>query len=198
MAKISAILTAAGESTRMGTPKPMLDWKGVSLIEHQISTLIKVGLKEIVVVLGHERDSVEPLVYGEGVHCVYNPDYKLGRSTSVRLGAEYVSLNSKAILLLGVDQPRSPDLVSKIVDFHMDKGLLITCPEYKGRGGHPVIFSSQLKDELLMVTEEYQGVRQVFISHNDQISKFICDDPTVRVDINTPNDYLDAHRLYGL
>ena len=80
----------------------------------------------------------------------------------------------------------------------MDKGLLITCPEYKGRGGQPVIFSSQLKDELLMVTEEYQGVRQVFISHNDQISKFICDDPTVRLDINTPNDYLDAHRFYGL
>ena len=56
MAKISAILTAAGESTRMGTPKPMLDWKGVSLIEHQISTLIKVGIKEIVVDMGQERD----------------------------------------------------------------------------------------------------------------------------------------------
>jgi molybdenum cofactor cytidylyltransferase len=197
MATISAILTAAGESTRMGTPKPLLDWKGVPLIEYQISTLIEAGLNEIVVVLGHERESVEPLVHGEGVHSVYNPDYRLGRSTSVRLGAENVALSSKAILLLGVDQPRSPDLVSKIINFHMNKGLLITSPEYNRRGGHPIIFSSELKDELMTVTEKYQGVRKIFISHNEQISKFICDDPTVRLDMNTPNDYSYAHRCYG-
>lgn len=159
--------------------------------------LIEAGLSEIIVVLGHEKESMEPLVHGDGVHSVYNPDYRLGRSTSVRIGAENVTLNSKAILLLGVDQPRSPDMVSKIIDFHMDKGLLITSPEYNGRGGHPIIFSSKLKDELTTVTEKYEGVRKIFISHNDQISKFICEDPMVRLDMNTPNDYSDAHRRYG-
>ena len=197
MAVISAILTAAGESTRMGTPKPLLEWKGVPLIQYQISMLIEAGLSEIIVVLGHEKESMEPLVHGDGVHSVYNPDYRLGRSTSVRIGAENVTLNSKAILLLGVDQPRSPDMVSKIIDFHMDKGLLITSPEYNGRGGHPIIFSSKLKDELTTVTEKYEGVRKIFISHNDQISKFICEDPMVRLDMNTPNEYSDAHRRYG-
>ena len=48
---ISAIVTAAGESTRMGRPKPLLQWQGVPLIRYQVDSLVAAGVDEVVVVL---------------------------------------------------------------------------------------------------------------------------------------------------
>jgi CTP:molybdopterin cytidylyltransferase MocA len=49
----SAILLAAGESTRMGQPKALLPWGDVTLIEYQVRELRAAGVDDVVVVLGH-------------------------------------------------------------------------------------------------------------------------------------------------
>ena len=51
MNNIPNLLLAAGASRRMGTPKQLLPWRGKTLIEHQIETLLKTD-QEVYVVLG--------------------------------------------------------------------------------------------------------------------------------------------------
>ena len=195
--RISAILTAAGESTRMGRPKPLLDWHGVSLVRFQIDSLLDAGVHEVVVVLGHESRVVARHVSGHGVRSVVNADYKHGKTTSVLRGILSADPDATDLLLLAVDQPRPTWVVKRVIESHISNGALITSPRYEGRGGHPLLFSATLRGELESITDEGQGVREVFDVHRGEVNKVAFDDPIVRLDLNTPEEYESARAKYG-
>lgn len=195
--RISAILTAAGESTRMGRPKPLLEWRGVPLVRFQIDGLLSAGVDEVVVVLGHESDLVLRHVSGDGVCPIVNHNYKHGKTTSVLRGILSVNPDATDLLLLAVDQPRPAWVVKGVIESHVDKDALITSPRYQGRGGHPLVFSSSLLGELESITDEGQGVREVFDVHRGEVNEIAFDDPIVRLDLNTPEEYEAARAKYG-
>ena len=198
MVAISAILTAAGQSTRMGHPKPLLSWHGVTLVEYQIASLLDAGVSEIVVVLGHEHDSIVPYVNAPSVRSVVNHDYRQGKTTSIKSGLRSIAPRSTDILLLAVDQPRPAKIIRAIIEAHRSNGALITSPRYQGHGGHPMLFSARLKAELEAVSEERQGIREVFQSHRDEVNEVAIDDPIVRLDLNTPEAYEEAKVRFGV
>lgn len=197
MPHVSAILTAAGESTRMGRPKALLPWRGTSLVEYQASSLLEGGAAEVVVVLGHEHEAIAQHVAGERVRYVVNPHYALGKTTSIKAGLRALGPDVTDIVLLAVDQPRPPEIVARVVGSHLRSGALVTSPRYRGRGGHPLIFSAALRDELAEITEEGQGVRAVFRAHAADVNEVHIDDPVIRLDLNTPEDYRQARASYG-
>ena len=197
MAGTSAILTAAGESTRMGRPKPLLPWHGVPLVQYQTSSLMEAGVAEVVVVLGHRWEEVAPHAEGPGVRWVSNPRYRLGRTTSIKTGLESIDPDATDILLLGVDQPRPPEIVSAVIRAHEQSDVPVTAPRYRGRGGHPLIFSATLKGELAAISEGGQGVREVFRAHRHEVNEVAIEDPIVRLDLNSPEEYDEAKALYG-
>ena len=196
MPLVSAVLTAAGESTRMGRPKPLLPWRGVTLVEYQFAGLLAAGASEVIVVLGHRHEEVAPHVRGYGVRYVVNHRYRDGRSTSIRAGIAETAANAEAIVLLGVDQPRPPGIVAQTLSSHLERGAVITSPRRNGRGGHPIVFSSALRDELNAITEEEQGIRQVFRAHRGEVNELEIDDPVIHLDLNTEEDYDRARALY--
>ena len=195
MGGVSAILTAAGESTRMGRPKALLPWLGATLLEYQIACLADGGAAEVVVVLGHEAQAIAPLVKCPTARHVVNPHYLLGKTTSIKAGLRSIDSEADAILLLAVDQPRTAKIVSSVIAAHLRAEALITSPRYQGRGGHPLIFSASLRGELEAISEENQGLREVFRAHRDQVTELCMDDPIVRLDLNTPEEYAEAKRL---
>ena len=197
MLAVSAILIAAGESTRMGRPKPLLTWHGLPLVQYQTASLIEAGVSEVVVVLGHEHDTVVPHVKGPGVRYVLNPLYPEGKTTSIKAGLRALGPTTEAILLLAVDQPRPSGIVATIIDAHRRAKALITSPIHLGCGGHPLMFSPELKAELERITEERQGVREVFLAHKREVSEVEIDDPIVRLDLNSPEEYDEAREKYG-
>ena len=197
MARVSAILTAAGESTRMGRPKPLLPWRGVSLVEHQVACLLEGGCDEVVVVLGHAADEVAPLVRGEGVRAVVNPDYRQGKTISIKTGLAHADPSATAIVLLAVDQPRTAAIVREVVRAHLTSGALVTSPRYEGHGGHPLVFAAGLRPELARISEERQGIREVIQAHRGDVQEMPLDDPMIRLDLNTPQAYESAYTLWG-
>ena len=197
MPGISAILTAAGESRRMGRPKPLLAWRGTTLVEHQIRALFDGGATEVVVVVGHEAEAVAAQVEGVGARCVLNPDYLQGKTTSIKAGLSAISADADAIMLLAVDQPRTASIIAEVVTAHIASDALITSPRYEGHGGHPLIFAASLRDELSRITEERQGIREVFQAHRDSVQEYALNDPMIRLDLNTPAAYDEAVRRYG-
>ena len=181
----------------MGRPKPLLPWHGVTLVEYQIASLIDAGVSQVIVVLGHEHEAIAPHVSGDGVHSVMNVQYRQGKATSVRAGLTAVDTASTDILLLAVDQPRPPAVIAAVITAHVGDDALITSPRYGGRGGHPLIFSARLRDELKTITEDSQGVREVFRDHADEVNEVVIDDPMIRLDINDQDAYEEALRLFG-
>jgi molybdenum cofactor cytidylyltransferase len=195
---ISAILTAAGESTRMGRPKPLLPWRGVPLVEYQVASLVEAGAAEVIVVLGHRHELVVLHVKGPGVCHVLNPDYRQGKTTSIKTGLRHVDSGATGILLLAVDQPRPPGIIATVIAAHIQNDGLITSPRNQGHGGHPLLFSARLRDELRAITEEKQGIREVVQAHIGEINEVAIDDSIVRLDINSPEEYEEARERYTL
>ncbi len=181
----------------MGHPKPLLEWGSVPLVRFQIDGLLDAGVHEVVVVLGHESRLVSSHVSGERVRSIVNEDYRHGKTTSVLCGILTADPDATDLLLLAVDQPRPSWVVKRVVESHVDNDSLITSPRYEGRGGHPLVFSATLRGELESITDEGQGVREVFDVHRGEVNEVAFDDPIVRLDLNTPEEYEAARARYG-
>jgi molybdenum cofactor cytidylyltransferase len=193
----TAILTAAGYSSRMGNMKALLPWHGTSLILHQISILKSAGCEEIVVVVGHRASDIENELESRDVVIARNNSYQTGRTSSIKIGVLTASNNSEAYVLLGVDQPRTTEIVSKMLTSHKSKNSLISSPRFKDKGGHPIILSATMKNELLDISENTQGLRQIFEKYRGDFNEVIFNDPLVRLDINTYEEYEEAIIKYG-
>ena len=168
-AACAGVLLAAGESSRMGRPKQTLDWLGEPLAVYQTRQLLEAGVGQAVVVLGHEVSTVRPLV--EAVEdprltIVVNPDYRDGKTSSIKAGLRAVDPGAASLLLLAADQPRPAALLRRLAEAHEDQGALISIPAYRGKHGHPPIFAAALLPELLRITEEGRGVREVIQRHS--------------------------------
>ncbi len=210
MAPIVALLLAAGESTRMGELKALLPWQGATLIEHQVTALASASVSHTIVVLGHQSDRLALLLKGRaGVQYAYNPDYRQGKTTSIKAGiralrsarnSPLVSSGKGSILVLNVDQPRSAGIIRRVIELHTrpgesspsDQASLITVPTHRGKGGHPVILSMSLADELMEISEDTLGLKAVMRRHEGETQRVELDSPEVLLDLNTPQDYREA------
>jgi len=191
MTDVVAILLAAGESRRMGQLKALLPWQGVSLIKHQVDSLRAGGVDRVVVVLGHRSDDLKSeLRDATGVSCQLNPDYLQGKTTSIKAGLNALGADQpQALLLLNVDQPRSADVIRSLLEEHQSQGNLITIPTHNGKGGHPIILSPTLLDQLRQIDEESFGIKAVVQRHLEGTRRVEMDSPEVLWDLNTPEEY---------
>ncbi|MDE2899400.1 MAG: nucleotidyltransferase family protein [Chloroflexota bacterium] len=197
MPGVAAVLLAAGESSRMGQPKPLLLWGDVPLVRYQVESLAESGAAPIVVVLGPTTLDAEACVTDiSNVRTVVNQRAPEGKTTSVRLGVSHVDADADSILLLAVDQPRTPAIIRSVIEVHLAGNAHVTHPTYEGRGGHPIVFHASLRAELLAISEERQGIREVVGRHLDSLQRVELGDPMVRLDINTLEDYRAALERY--
>lgn len=181
----------------MGMPKPLLAWRGVTLIEYQIAQLLEAGVSEVVVVLGHRHEDVSGYVAGPGVRVVVNHDYRRGKTTSIIMGVTAAGPEAGDLLFLGVDQPCPSAVTRRLIEAHRRTEALITAPFNGGQRGHPNIFSGTLYGELVSVTDAGQGIREVIARHKDEVNAVEFDDDVVHLDLNMPLDYEEAKKRFG-
>ncbi|MBI2855415.1 MAG: nucleotidyltransferase family protein [Chloroflexi bacterium] len=197
MPGISAILLAAGESTRMGRLKALLSWQGSTLIEYQVQSLSEAGVGEIVVVVGHRGDEVRARVEEiSGVIVAPNPDYWQGKTISIKTGLRHLTSTAEGVLVLAVDQPRPASILRALIKAHVQSGSPITCPVFHGRSGHPIIFTAALLPELMAITEQGEGLRAVSRRYREQTNRIEVGSPIVTLDVNSPQDVEQAVRLF--
>ena len=194
---VTAILTAAGFSSRMSGYKPLLKWQNSTLIEYQIKTLFDGGVDEVMVVVGHNYESIKPYIENSKASVVLNNKFASGRATSIIEGVKFVSTDTTSIMILGVDQPRNSEIINKLIDQHSSSDDLITYPSFDGRGGHPIIFSSILREELMLISDSSFGIRLITEKYKDKINQVEMQDPLVRLDLNTSDEYSQAFAKWG-
>jgi len=100
--RVGAVILAAGESRRFGSPKQLAELDGRTLLDHVVATARAAGLRPVVAVV--PTWLARPAA-GEGVHWIPNPHPEWGMSHSLRLGLEALADAEAAVILLG-DQPR--------------------------------------------------------------------------------------------
>ena len=185
----------------MVEPKPLLEWQGVPLLRYQTEQLCETSVHEIVVVLGNRASELLPLTQGRAeasrVHTVVNPDYRQGKTTSIKAGLRDLRWAPKGVLILAVDQPRSAEVLQRLLDEHIRGGHLISIPSHEGRHGHPPLFDGSLLPELMRISEEHQGVREVIERHRDQLREVPMESPIVLTNLNTVEEYRRARELFG-
>ncbi|MDP9238056.1 MAG: nucleotidyltransferase family protein [Chloroflexota bacterium] len=189
MVFVSTILLAAGESTRMGSQKALLPWESTTLLEYQLAQLAAVDeIGEIIVVTGHEPERIREVAsLSPRTKIVHNHDYRAGKVGSILVGLRSAAYDTDAVMVIAVDQPRTAEVLRTIIETHASSGSPIAVPEYRGRRGHPPIFTRELLPELLLMTEDTQGLRAVLRIHADEVCEVDCD-ASVLVDLNRPGD----------
>ncbi len=198
----SAILLAAGESTRMSVPKALLPWGDTTLIEYQVRQLRAAGIDDIVVVLGHAADEIRAHIppsrgSGSDLRTVVNLHFKEGRATSLRAGALALSDDAGPTVVLNVDQPRPSELLSRLIEAHTASDASISRPVFGNRHGHPIVLAGSLLNELRSVEENSQGLLGVVNAHRDEMQDVDLEDERVLVDFNTLEEYEKALARFG-
>ena len=109
---ISAIILAAGKSQRMGQPKMLLPWKDTTVLGQVVMTFSKVGIADIIVVTGGDREVVETEVSRLAdpdfpYRAVFNPSFEQrGMMSSIQTGLAAAPPDCKAVLIGLGDQPQ--------------------------------------------------------------------------------------------
>jgi molybdenum cofactor cytidylyltransferase len=181
----------------MGRPKGLLPWRGTTLVEYQMNSLLQGGCDRVIVVTGKYDEEMAPLLKDRpSITRVYNPKYLEGKTTSIKAGVWELPDGIHSVVLLAVDQPRPAWVIEKVLRKHTDFGADITSPGYDGHGGHPLIFDAGLRTDLAAITEEGEGVRAIFKKPDIDHHRIEFDSAVVRLDINTPEAYEDALASY--
>jgi molybdenum cofactor cytidylyltransferase len=186
---ICAIVLAAGESRRTGSQKLLLPFRGKTVIGHVVDELLGSDLDAVYVVVGHQADRVSEELSRRPVTLVTNPDYKLGMLSSVRCGLRALPHECERVLVALGDQPAiTSELVNQMLQCSSttDKGILV--PVYHGKRGHPILFSTRYRDEI-MTSFDDSGLRGLLQAHPDDVFDLSVPTPAVLSDIDSPDDY---------
>jgi len=188
---IGAVLLAAGSGSRMGhKPKSLLELGGVPLIRRQLIALSGAGVDEVVVVLGHHADLIEPVVQTFPVTLVRNLQPDEGQVSSLRLGLAALSGKLDAVIVALADQPliNAQDITALIGAYKKrPEGASVVFPLVGGERGNPVVFSADVREQILAGAANI-GCRQWQAANPQAVAPFVSDNRRYRVDVDTPED----------
>jgi molybdenum cofactor cytidylyltransferase len=188
-ASVAAIVLAAGESSRMGRPKPLLPLNGQTFLGHLLTELRASQVDRIIVVLGHKPEQVLEAMPEVRPLAVVNDRYALGQLSSLILGLETVDEGTDAVLLCLADHPFvTAGLIDELIARYEETRRPIVVPVHAGRRGHPVLFGSRLFEELRAAPLD-QGARVVVRAHADEVLEVATDEPGILADVDTPEEY---------
>ncbi len=187
---LSAILLAAGESRRMGSPKALLHYQGQTFIERICLAFLTAGVDELIVVLGARAEEIaRALPVHPALRTVVNSRYAQGQLSSLMVGIGALSPESEAAVVNLVDHPMvSRETIKAVLDSFRAAPLPIVIASYQGKRGHPVLFASQVYGEILAAPLD-QGAKVVVRKDPARVREIALDDPGILADIDTPEDY---------
>lgn len=192
----AAVILAAGESRRMGRLKQVLPWGDRTVVEAAVdAALAAPDVDEVVVVLGHEAEVVRAALMSRarpGMRIVVNADYHLGMLSSVKSGVRALAAETGAFFIAPADQPGicSEDYGLVVQAYRRARPRVdIVVPTYGGRGGHPTLFAGALRQEVLDLPDDGQGLRDLIVRREGRVLRVELGRPGMVEDLDTAEDY---------
>ncbi len=196
-ADLSAVIPAAGFSSRMHQYKPLLSILGRPMVELAIRVFQKCNINDIIVVTGHNSGLLEPLIKKTGARPVFNPNFKTGMLDSIQKGVKQVSGKSKGFFLLPVDIPAiRPATIQTLVSAFQNTPENIILPEFEQTCGHPPLIPAWLIPEILDLDSNSNLGELLLCQKNHQI-RLSVHDRGILLDADTKEDYEILVEKYG-
>ena len=141
---IKAILLAAGQSKRLnGENKLIKKFKNKPLINHSLTTLIKSKVKTIIIVLGYQKKEIKNIIKKNKKNVyVTNNKFRLGMSSSIKIGLKKISKKDKGFIIVQSDMPFiKTSIINKIYNSILYKKKIVHVLKYKKKIGNPIGFN---------------------------------------------------------
>ena len=209
--QVAGILLAAGESSRFGQPKQLLDWLGEPFVHAIARTALETGLAPVVIVTGSNAERVEEAVRDLPVKIVRNEEWKEGQASSIRAGIFSLTQpppspsphgdlrrdNSPqsfgccervgACIFLLADQPQiTTSILRALVEKHAEGLPAILAPMVQDQRANPVLFDQMTFKDLAGLKGDVGG-RAIF--HKHRVEYLPWHDESLLLDVDTPEQY---------
>jgi molybdenum cofactor cytidylyltransferase len=194
---VSAIILAAGSSSRMGSQKQLLRLGAKTLLEHTLESVRASQVREIVVVLGSAAEAIRPHIPADEImRVVVNDGFQAGMGSSLQRGLAELSPQACATLVVLADQPLvKPATLNRLIDDYLENKPQILIPLYRGFRGNPVLLDRSVFPEIAALHGD-TGCRAIFGDHLDNIRKIAVDDAGILLDADRPQDLYLLRKIY--
>lgn len=183
---LAGIVLAAGQSSRYGRPKQLLDYHGEPFVRKVAKTALAAGLNPVVVVTGANAENVEAAVRDLPVLIARNEQFQEGQSSSVRAGLAQLDEPGGAIFLL-VDQPQvTVHVLEALMSRHAQGLFPVVLPLVADRRGNPVLFDRVTFPELMKLAGDVGGRA---VMRNYPLEYLPWYDESLLFDVDSEEDY---------
>ncbi|MEV0384550.1 nucleotidyltransferase family protein [Nonomuraea sp. NPDC050643] len=177
--RVAGLVLAAGEGSRLGTPKALVEYAGERLVDRAVRLLEEGGCHPVVVVLGAATVQVRRAV------TVRNPDWASGMGSSLRVGLRALPDEAERVVVALVDQPLiRPGAVRALIE----SGAGLAVATYGGRRRNPVLIAREHFAGVAELATGDVGARPFMKAHPELVTEVPCDPHGDPADIDTPGD----------
>jgi len=181
-----AIVLAAGTASRFGRPKLLEPYRGEPLIRRPLRAAQYVASGRVVLVTGHNNQTVELAAAGLFDEAVYNPSFADGLGSSIAAGVRHCNARAEAVLLLLADQPLIEGAyLQKLIEKWCSSDADIIMSAYNDTIGPPAIFSKSTFESLAVLSGD-EGARPIVKSRRYNIATM--GEQIENPDIDKPED----------
>jgi molybdenum cofactor cytidylyltransferase len=185
------IILAAGASTRLGRPKQLLPWQGITLLQHAVQTALTVTTQPVVVTGANGEHLAAALDPGQ-VKMVFNPHWEQGIASSIRCGLQALLNRTPTpdqVIFMVCDQPFvTAGLLLDLINEKQKSCKSIVASAYAGILGIPALFDSALFPQLLDLQGD-TGARRLIQQYTGEVASVAFEKGVY--DIDTVVDYED-------
>ena len=194
---IAGIVLAAGASRRLGRPKQLLPLGGRPLLAWALDAARGARLDQLVLVLGHEAESIQGFVNHADFDIVLNERYAEGMSRSLRLGLEAARSDIEAAVVLTGDQPFI-EAAHIIALSHAWKksGESMIATDFGDYVGSPMLLGRAMWPLVEEIGGD-QGARALLKGRRESVLTVAAGDSRAALDVDTEEAYATARRLAG-
>ena len=180
---VAGVLLAAGEGSRFGQPKALVELNGHTLAERGVNLLRAGGAHPILVVTGAAPVELD------GTQSVYNPEWRTGMGSSLRAALQALSdTDVGAVVVALADQPLvGAEAVARLIAAYRD-GASVAVAAYHGQPRNPVLLAREHWAEVIAMATGDQGARTFLRTRPDLVTLVECGDTGRPDDIDTPAD----------
>jgi molybdenum cofactor cytidylyltransferase len=186
----AGLVLAAGASTRMGSPKQLLELDGRPLLEFVVTRVNASSLDVVFVVLGAAAERIRAAVDFGRARVVVNQDHATGMSSSLRAGLHALDEDVGRVVVVLGDQPGvDAGIIDRLLEIQSSSGLPAAALSIDGLLHPPVVMQRSLWPGLEALEGDI-GFRRLIRAQPDLVAALpLGVAGNHPVDVDTPDDY---------